>query len=351
MNEKYVEALEQYDMEVICVRKGRGAWICDTKGGCRLLKEYRGTVRRLEFEDEVLGTLDTRGSLRADQYLRNKEGSLLTVASDGTRYILKDWFMDRECNLKDGFEIRQALSRLAILHSQLRGIEFKEEWNMGSILSSPLEEEMDRHNREMQRARNYVRGKRKKTEFELSVIGSFDMFYDQALEAAQGVRDLWMFQEEAAFEYDALEAAEIRRPGARKKKPLYLCHGDLDQHHVLIGGNYTAIIEYNRMHLGLQVMDLYRFMRKVMEKHNWNTELGISMLDSYERVLPMASKERACLYYLFLYPEKYWKQLNFYYNANKAWIPGRNIDKLHNLEEQQEARNSFLKCLKAECAC
>ena len=185
MNEKYVEALEQYDMEVRAVRKGRGSWICETDQGCRLLKEYRGTARRLEFEDEVLGRLDTRGSLRADRYLRNREGGLMTVTGDGTRYILKDWFLDRECNIKDGYEIRQALSRLAMLHSQLRKIEFKEEWNMGSILSGPLEEELERHNREMQRARNYIRSKRKKTEFELCVIGSYQMFYDQALEAVQ----------------------------------------------------------------------------------------------------------------------------------------------------------------------
>ena len=67
MNEKYVEALEQYDMEVISVRKGRGSWICETDRGVSLLKEYRGTVKRLEFEDEVLGQLDLRTSLRADR--------------------------------------------------------------------------------------------------------------------------------------------------------------------------------------------------------------------------------------------------------------------------------------------
>ena len=87
-----------------------------------LLKEYRGTLKRLEFEDEVLGNLDTRTSLRADQYVRNREGSLLTAAGDGVRYIVKRWFSDRECDIRDGYEIRKALSRLAMLHSQLRGI-------------------------------------------------------------------------------------------------------------------------------------------------------------------------------------------------------------------------------------
>ena len=86
-------------------------------------------------------------------------------------------------------------------------------------------------------------------------------------------------------------------------------------------------------------------MRKAMEKHSWNADLGLSMLESYERVLPMEKRERTCLYYLFLYPEKYWKQLNFYYNSNKAWIPVRNIDKLRALAAQQPARNAFLKRL------
>lgn len=351
MNEKYMEALEQYNMEVLSVRKGRGSWICETAEGCRLLKEYRGTARRLEFEDQVLGMLDPRTSLRTDRYIRNKEGSLLSITGDGTRYILKEWFTDRECNVRDGFEIRQALSRLAILHRQLREIEFKEEWNMGSTCEQPLEEEMERHNREMQRARNYIRGKRKKTEFELCVIGNYEMFYDQAREAAGGMRKLWEQTEEAV---QPLKAAELMKQEAAEdqpaaSKPLYLCHGDLDQHHVLMGGNYTAIIEYNRMHLGIQAADLYRFMRKAMEKHGWNADLGLSMLESYERVLPMDKKERTCLYYLFLYPEKYWKQLNFYYNANKAWIPERNIEKLRSLEAQQRARNSFLRQLETVC--
>lgn len=329
MNEKYVEALEQYELEIFSVRKGRGAWICETEDGCKLLKEYRGTVKRLEFEDQVLGALDTGSALQTDRYVRNREGSLLSMSGDGTRYVLKDWFLDRECDLKDGREIRLAAERLAMLHRSLRKIPFQEEWNLGSILVEPLEIELERHNRELQRARNYIRAKRRKSEFELCVIGNYSMFYEQALQAVEGLKGLW----------EDTKAASLDSAGA---KPLYLCHGDLDQHHMLMGNGYTAIIEYNRMHLGVQAMDLYRLMRKVMEKHSWNVDLGRSMLEAYERILGMTRKERRSLYYMFLYPEKYWKQINFYFNANKAWIPARNIEKLRNLEEQQTSRNRFL---------
>ena len=93
--------------------------------------------------------------------------------------------------------------------------------------------------------------------------------------------------------------------------------------------------------------DLYHFMRKVMEKHGWDERLGLAMTESYDKILPMDEQDRACLYYLFLYPEKYWKQLNYYYNANKAWTPAKNVEKLQNLEQQQEARNRFLERIKS----
>ena len=66
------------------------------------------------------------------------------------------------------------------------------------------------------------------------------------------------------------------------------------------------------------------------------------MLETYERVLPMSRVERECLYFMFLYPEKYWKQINFYYNANKAWIPSRNTEKIESLKAQEKNRKRFV---------
>ena len=132
------------------------------------------------------------------------------------------------------------------------------------------------------------------------------MFYEQAVEACEKMREL----------FDQEGGALCGR--------YHVCHGELNQHHILMGRTYVAVTEFNKMHLGLQTEDLYYFMRKVMEKHDWDRRLGLSMLEAYERVLPLSDTDRACLYCLFLYPEKYWKQINFYYNANKAWIPEKN---------------------------
>lgn len=325
MNDNYLEILKQYDGEVLNVRRGRAAWICEYSDGLRLLKEYRGTLKRLEFEDEVLGTLERQGDFRVDRYIRNQEEGLVTTGGDGVKYVLKRWFSERECSLKDAREVLFCTAQIAKLHKELKTISWQEEWSLGSTVVPAISEEMARHSREMKRVRNFIRTKRKKTEFELRVMQSFDEYYHQALEAEKGLEPLDQDQ------------AENR---------LFLCHGDLDQHHILPGSKDAVFLEFSQMHLGRQVRDLYRFMRKVMEKHGWNEALGYEMLEAYNAVLPISEQDRTYLYFLFLYPEKYWKQLNYYNNANKAWIPEKNVEKLKDLESQQVARNQFLSRIK-----
>lgn len=319
------EIVEKYGLEVIHARKGRGSWIFETNQGLKLLKEYKGSVKRLEFEEAVLDTMKDAGALRVDQYVRNLENELISTAEDGTRYLVKNWFSDRECDLKDPQEILSVTRQIAVLHKSLREVESREEWNLKSMISPPLYEVMERHNRELRKARTFIRGKRKKNEFELTVIGSYDRFYEQAVEARCGMEQI------------------LRQDADKIARSYYICHGELNQHHILMGNDYVAVTEFNKMHLGLQVEDLYYFMRKVMEKHDWDVALGSAMLEAYERVLPMIQAERECLYYLFLYPEKYWKQINFYYNANKAWVPARQTEKIRGLENQQEKRMKLIR--------
>ncbi len=321
MNERYLEILAQYDLTVESIRKGRSGYICETSAGTVLLSEYKGTQKRLEFETQVLTYVREMGMDCVDDYIRTSQGELAAVGEDGTRYVLKRWFTDRECNIRDRKEVRAAAAQIARLHRILRGIERNENWNLGSIMTEPVETELERHNQELRRARNYMKNKRKKTEFERCVLDNFSLFYEQATAACEGLTGLRQ---------------------AESGAPIFLCHGNLDHHHILMRAEDMAVIEFHRMHLGEQMEDLYYFMRKVMEKQDWNAGLGLEMLSSYERILPISAVQRKRLYYLFLYPEKYWKQINFYFNANKAWIPARNIEKLKNLERQMEDRNRFL---------
>ena len=194
MNERTTEVLEQYELEVQSKRRGRGAWICETSQGLNLLRESKGTVKRLEFEEQIMNVLQNQKTCRTDQYMRNREGELLSVAEDGTRCVVKEWFSGRECSVQSEAEVVRAVGQIAKLHRTLRGIAIDESWNLGSILTRPAVAEMERHNRELVRTRNYIRKKRRKSDFERAVSGSFAIFYEQAQEAAGGLKSSPIYQ-------------------------------------------------------------------------------------------------------------------------------------------------------------
>ncbi|RHP35182.1 CotS family spore coat protein [Lachnotalea sp. AF33-28] len=318
MNERGTLCLTQYDLRVAATRRGRGAVICETDKGLKLLKECTAGENRIMFEDKVLSGLELRGNLYVDKYVRSIDQKLVTEDSDGTRYVLKDWFDGKECDVKNPSEIILGVKELAVLHKALRGINMADICPADFCMPISLRREYEKHNTELRRARMFIRNTKNKSQFELMVLQSFDSSYRQAEEALCLLRCMDSMPE-----------------------PM-LCHGDYTHHHILVGARYVAVTDFSRMHLGVQIWDLYHFMRKIMEKHDWDLGLGKSMLEAYQRILPITEQEYEYLYVLFLYPEKYWKQINYYFNANKAWIPGRNVEKLQKLEIQAKERQKFL---------
>ena len=90
------------------------------------------------------------------------------------------------------------------------------------------------------------------------------------------------------------------------------------------------------------IRDLYLLLRKLLEKSNWSVELGSELLSAYERVRSISARDYIDLYYRLAYPEKFWKIMNFYFNSGKAWIPGKNQEKLEKLIEQEKDKQHFL---------
>lgn len=315
------ECLNQYDLEVISLKRGRGAVICETDQGMMLLKECSVSENRIQFEEEILSCLKTKDGMDVDDYKRTVQGELLSLGVDGSRYLLKRWYAGGECDMRNQGDILSGVRQLARLHIKLREMRPTPLWDQKSVESVPVVTVFEKHNREFRRIRSYVKRRRNKTDFELLLTSSFESFYAQAARASEQMAAL---DQKACF---------------------YLCHGDYNNHHILMGENGIAITEFGNMHLDVQIWDLYHFMRKALEKHGWNIRLGKSMLEAYVQILPVEQEEWQYLSLLFLYPEKYWKQLNYYYNSNKAWIPERNVDKLKILIRQQEARCQFIQFL------
>lgn len=318
VNDRYVSLLENYEIEVLRTWKGRGALLCETGQGTLILKEYAGHKDKCVFQDAVLHMIQSKGFSHIEEIIKNKEGGLLTTDVDDTCYVLKTYFEGRECNVKDKAECALAMETLAKLHKAAP---------VESCLppfgrSCTVEEEFEKHNRELRRVRKFLKEKSQKTDFEIYLMQCYEYFFQLALQTAEKFK---------AYNSSTGEAQSS-----------VICHGDYQHHNLLFSDNVLHVINFEKCGPDSPVRDIYLFMRKLLEKSDWSAAVGFELLNSYEKVNKLEKEDYTQLYYRLAYPEKFWKIANFYYNSGKAWIPGKNLEKLVKVHKQESEKIQFL---------
>lgn len=319
MNEKSLKVLEQYDLEVKNIRRGRESYVIDTDKGIVLLKEYSGSEQRGIWMEKICRQVIENG-LYADCPMANRDGKFISSDKEENRYMVKHWIVGREIDVKNLSEVRQSVSHLARLHLALTGFSLSE-GKTQEKLAGIFEKRM----RELRKISRYVREKKRKNTFELEFMKQYGMFFEWCEKAAHiSGQDRLLKEWERSIEEGCI------------------CHGNYNQHNILKNESGLAAVCYESSSIGMQCVDLYDFMRKMLEKHNWSVELAQGMLESYVKVRPLASAELEQLYIQFLFPEKFWKIANHYYNSKKTWIPDRSMQKLGKLVEQSKNQSRFL---------
>jgi len=319
VNDRSVSLFDHYEIEINRTWKGRGAILCESDRGLFILKEYSGPVEKIKFQDFLLRHINDSGAVQAESILRTKEDELIVFDQDGVAYVVKSYYEGRECNYRDIEECRQAVATLAKLHGAADLSE------SGELQSQPvfrIDKEYEKHNRELKKVRKFLQEKSQKTDFEIYLMKHYDYFMNNALQIADELR--YYAYEENSYEFTVV------------------CHGDYQYHNILQTAAGNVLINFEKCVRDYPVRDLYLFLRKLLEKNNWSQTLGNLLLESYNKERSLTDRDYRQLYYRLAYPEKFWKIVNFYYNTGKAWIPGRNMEKIEKLFAQEHEKQLFL---------
>lgn len=319
MVDRGLDVLEKYDFEVSDTAKGRGALILKTDKGQKALKEYKGSGKHLVWTEEILEKFTMDCDFMVDSCVRNKDGEFISESVDKSRYIVKNWFDYRECDVKNTADILMAVRTLAKLHNVLEKNQPEEQLYYAK---SPAQE-MKSHNQEIKKIRKFLYTRNNRTEFELLATKYCDYFYGEGL--------------------DAMNRLEALAPEEKLVKGL--CHGDFNFHNICFVQNIPAVINFDKQNYNYLMSDLYSFMRKILEKNDWDYNLGYRLIDEYDKIRNVTEEDIELLAILFTYPEKFWKILNGYFNSNKAWISGKKSDKLKKFIDQNEKRLEFIRTI------
>lgn len=325
MNERDLQVLEQYPFTVNNSWRTRGAFLLDTSAGRLLIREFSGSTYKLQKEQELLQHLKACGYL-VDRMEPDREGRLATVYREYDQFVVKESLDGRECDTRSESEILKAASLLASLHKDMQGFCEVTDEDRLRLAGADAAEELLRHNRELRKIYGFIRKKNRKNEFESAYLTCCPSVLEEAQKIERGLR---------ISSYQELRSLALSEG--------HFCHGDYIHHNILVGNGQMAVVNFEKFALDVQVNDLYLFLRKILEKQNYDFRLGGRILSAYEQVRPLGREEREYLSLRMQYPEKFWKLANYYYNTNKAWIPGKHMEKLEKFLSQREKRVSFSK--------
>ena len=71
-----LEVLEKYGIYTDNLVRGRGAWICETEDGLRILQEYPGSVQKLIWQKLLQEKIEDAGCALTDMLIPNLDGEL-----------------------------------------------------------------------------------------------------------------------------------------------------------------------------------------------------------------------------------------------------------------------------------
>lgn len=402
MSEKLAEVYEQYDMEILATRKGRGATILTTTSGLRILEPFRSSVTRLEQEYVLKQLFEEAGCTNLDYLIPNKEGNLFTCDKYRQPFVLKKHFEGNECDMHNPSDIVRAVRALARFHIYGKKIvfQFQDAWQESlqekeqkrieeikraiadgeeiekisyvyEISSNALEEALraakmkEGQEKKETIGKNTDKGKSKENVIEKD-MDDFDIEntfvrHNKELKKIQkfimGVKRKNAFENlflQVFWDYyrQGVECVEMLSQVLKKEDGVSaenifqnhygICHGSYNQHNVILDDKSEAIVHFERFSRGNQLNDLYQFARKVMEKNHFGFTQLEDIFKTYGEQLELTTEDYRYMYILFSYPEKFWKIANSYYNTSKAFLSPKYLEKLETVILQETEKHSML---------
>ena len=327
MDDKNEQIYSQYKLDIDNVYKNKGIVYLETKEGLYTVKPYSYTEKKIKLENEIKLFLAGKGYLNTDLCIENNQGEYISLNRYANKYIVKEWFYGRECDINSIEDMCRASGNLANLHSLLKEVNVDGE-GVSRLEAKNLVKEYMTHINELRRVKKYIANKKKKNSLELEILKTLDYYYKQANEYVEKLQksDYLRLYEEALI---------------HKK----LCHGNYTYHSILLGEDEVFTYNFDKVNIGVQIYDLYTLIRKAMEKNNWDIDMAKMMIKTYNECLPLNNSEKNILIILFGYPDKYRKLINGYYNGKKSWLSIRIYEKLNELIRTEEIRKNFIKDL------
>jgi len=321
MHELERELQENYNIKINSISNYRDMFIANTDNGKRLIKMSTLKPDRINFIAEVKEHLFNNGFENIDKNIYTNTGSSCITFNDQTVYMSK-YIEGRECNLDNREETIKCARLLAKMHKASNGCICSENSSVRSELGrlpSCYRKRLD----EIKKLRkNAQKGKLK---FDNLMSKNVDYFYEL------GEKAISMLDTSDYFEL--VEDAEKNRN---------VSHHDFNHHNIFVQNDEMYLINFEYCCYDLKVYDLVNLLRRKMRKCEWDINEAAIILNEYCKIESLGESELDLMKIMLMFPQKFWRVINKYYNSRKGWSEQNYISRLQEVIDEIQYLKVFL---------
>ena len=286
-----------YNISISSIKPCRAGYILDTDNGKRYLRQCQCSENRLLYVHDAKQHLLCHGFDNLDTYNTSKDGRPF-MEIEGQLYTLTPFIDGRECEFGDDTDAIKAAQALAAMHYAGKG--FKQ---IGSSIPNDLgklPESLAKRYDEVLRMRR--KAERERGAFDYIYLDCVDKFMALAEESLALLK---------GHEYPNLIKKTLIEGG--------ICHHDYSYQNIIMKGQVTYITGFESCGEEIRIYDLVNLLRRKMRKCNWNPEKAALLLDAYSDPEPLSDDEIVVMKAMLLFPQKFWRVANRYYNSRRSW--------------------------------
>jgi CotS family spore coat protein len=312
---------ESYDIKINSITNYRDMFIANTNNGKRLIKITTLKPERVCFISEVKEHLINNGFINIDKNNYTNSGKVFITYNYQTIYM-SNYIDGRECNLENKDETIKCARLLANMHKASKGFICSEDSKSRSELGKLPSCYKKRLDEIKKLKKNAQKGKLK---FDNLMCQYVDYFYEMGEKAINmlDVSDYYLLVEES-------------------EKTKNISHHDFNHHNIFVKNEDMYLINFEYCCYDLKIYDLVNLLRRKMRKCEWNINEADRIINEYCKIETLCKSEFELMKIMFMFPQKFWRIVNKYYNSKKGCTEKSYINRLQEVIDEIQFLKAFL---------
>jgi len=310
-----------YGLKLISCTRTRTGLVCRTDKGIKELKKVLCDERTVVFEDAVKRHLKQRGFRGVSTFIETLDGTPFFNYED-TRYVLEEHVPCKSADLTDRTILKKAVESLADIHGMTEDFLFEGDGKNGADLSQLY----NKRKQELLRIIGRIKKGREINPCDRLILDNGMRFIKRAEEAMH-----------------LLDEA-----GYGDKREFVICHNCYKGDNVRIEEKeeYIFVSGFSKCAFDMGTVDVAEFIRRFYKDTQCRAEDAVEIIVAYCNKRQLSESDISMIYAMLLYPAKFFKLCNTYYNKRRSFVSGAVMDKFSRCCAMAEKEEVFLKTLR-----